>query len=71
MNIIWGILMALIGLFFLISAYRESDFIVYRLLAARAQLLWGDRVHLFFKVVGLILILFGLLWAFGLIWTTP
>ena len=61
MNIFWGLLMAVIGLFMLVCGTVKSDFVVYRLLVARSQLLWGDAVHLFFQV-------FGILWATGVIW---
>jgi hypothetical protein len=46
----------------------ESHFVVYRLLAARSKILWGDRVHRFYQVVGVILVVLGLLWASGVIW---
>ena len=50
MNYLWGSLMALIGLFLLVSALRKSEFIIYKLFVARAKLLWGDNVHSFFVV---------------------
>lgn len=68
MELIWGILMALVGLFMLVSATLRSDFVVYRLLVARSRLLWGDWTHTFHQIVGTILIVLGLLWAFGMIW---
>ncbi|NWK57638.1 hypothetical protein HW115_18620 [Verrucomicrobiaceae bacterium N1E253] len=69
MHILFGILMALIGLFFAASATLRSDFIIYKLLVARSQILWRDRVYLFHQVVGVILIVLGLLWACEVIWT--
>ena len=68
MELLWGILMALVGSFLLVSATLRTDFVVYRLLVARSRLLWRDRVHLFHQVVGAILIVLGLLWASGVIW---
>jgi hypothetical protein len=68
MELLWGISMALVGLFLLVSARLRTDFIVYRLLVARSRLLWRDRVHLFHQVVGVILVVLGLLWASGVIW---
>ena len=68
MHILYGILMALIGLFLVVSATLQSDFIIYRLLVARSRLLWRDRVHLFHQVVGAILVVLGLLWACRVIW---
>ena len=68
MELLWGILMALVGSFLLVSATLRNDFVVYRLLVARSRLLWRDRVHLFHQVVGAILVVLGLLWASGVIW---
>jgi hypothetical protein len=68
MEILWGISMALVGVFLLVSATLRSDFVVYRLLAARSSLLWGERVHRFYQGVGAILVVLGLLWASGIIW---
>ncbi len=68
MHILYGTLMALMGLFILLSALRQSDFIVYRLLVARSRLLWGHQVHRFLQIVGAILVVLGLLWACGIIW---
>ena len=68
MDFLWGILTALVGLFLLVSAALRTDFIIYQFLVARSRVLWRDRVHLFYQVVGAILIILGLLWAFGLIW---
>lgn len=65
----YGILMAAIGLFFMICATTKSAFALYRILAARSRILWGDRVHLFYQITGAILLVLGLLWAFGVIWT--
>ena len=52
MNYVWGSLLILIGLFFMISAFMKSEFIVYKMLTARSRLLWKDKVHNFYKVVG-------------------
>ena len=35
MNMLWGALMAIIGLFMLVCGTVKSDFVVYRLLVAR------------------------------------
>lgn len=55
MNILWGILMLLIGLFLFVSAFNKSSFIIYRLFLERSRILWGDNAHTFLLVVGLIL----------------
>ena len=65
-----GTLMAIIGLFMLICGTVKSDFVVYRLLVARSRILWGDAVHRFFQVSGVIVAALGILWASGTIWTS-
>lgn len=65
MNYLWGSLMALIGLFLLVSALKKSEFIIYKLFVARAKFLWGDNVHSFFVVVGVILIGLSAFFFFG------
>jgi hypothetical protein len=69
MEILWGALMALIGVFLLVSATRRTDFVVYQLFVARSRILWGDRVYVFHQIVGVILVVLGLLWASGVIWS--
>jgi hypothetical protein len=67
MNYVYGILIILIGIFFTISAFLKSDFVVYRLLTRKSRLLWKDNVHNFYKVVGVILVIFGFLVMFKVI----
>ena len=69
MNMLWGALMAIIGLFMLVCGTVKRDFVVYRLLVARSRILWGDAVHRFFQVSGLIVAALGILWASGVIWS--
>jgi predicted DNA-binding transcriptional regulator len=69
MNIFWGVLMAIIGLSMLVCGTMKSDIVVYRMLVARSRILWGDAVHRFFQVSGLIVALLGILWASGAIWS--
>ena len=68
MHWFWGTLMAIIGLFMLVCGTVKSDFVVYRLLVARSRILWGDAVHRFFQVSGVIVAVLGILWASGVIW---
>ena len=63
MGIIWGLLTAAIGTLFFVWGRARSEFVVYRLLAARSRILWGDRVHGFYQVVGVILIVVGVVLA--------
>jgi hypothetical protein len=69
MHWFWGTLMAIIGLFMLVCGTVKSDFVVYRLLVARSRILWGDAVHRFFQVSGVIVAVLGILWASGVIWS--
>ncbi len=67
MQVLWGVLTAAIGVFLFVCGSTRSEFVVYRLLAARAKLLWGDRVHSFLQVVGILVALFGIAMALGYI----
>jgi len=67
MTILWGGLMIIAGLFLLICGSLKSDFVLYRLLVARSKILWGDKVHRFHQVSGILIIVFGILYAFGFI----
>ncbi len=63
MGVVWGVLMVVIGLLFVAWGRSQSEFVVYRLLVARSRIMWGDRVHGFYQVVGVILVGVGLLVA--------
>lgn len=67
MHVVWGFVMAAIGLFMLVCGTVKSEFIIYRLMAARSRILWGDAVHRFHQVSGLIVMILGILWAAGVI----
>ncbi|MBC8869958.1 MAG: hypothetical protein H8E44_11100 [Planctomycetes bacterium] len=71
MHVLWGILMAVVGLFMLVCGTLKSEFIIYRLMVARSRILWGqgDAVHRFYQVCGLSIIVLGALFTAGLIWT--
>jgi hypothetical protein len=42
-NILWGIATAAIGVLFVAWGRSRSEFVAYRLLAARSRVLWGAR----------------------------
>ena len=65
MHVLWGLLIIAAGVFMFVCGLSKSEFIIYRLLAARSKLLWGDNVHRFYQVVGVIVALFGFLVAVG------
>ena len=70
MHVLWGILMAAVGLFMLVCGTLKSEFIVYRLMVARSRILWGqgDAVHRFYQVSGLIIVMLGVAYALGIVW---
>lgn len=61
MELIWGIIMILIGLFILVSSLIKSEFVIYKLLAGCAKILWGKNAHRFLSVSGILIIFFGIL----------
>jgi len=65
MQMLWGSLMMAVGLFMLVCGSLKSNFIIYRLMAARSRVLWGENVHRFYQITGAIVIVFGSLVAFG------
>ena len=67
MHILWGCLIAAVGLLLFVSGITKSEFIVYRLLVARSKILWRERVHGFYQVAGLLVVAFGVLLAIGAI----
>ena len=67
MSFVWGGLIVAVGIFLFVSAVRKSELIVYRLLVARSRILWKEHVHQFYKVVGVLVVVFGVLVALGVI----
>ena len=67
MNIIFGILTIIIGLFMLISNIMKSEFISYKLLVTRSKILWGKNAHNFLMVSGILVIIVGILMTIGII----
>ena len=63
MNILLGCLIVAVGLFLFVSGTTKSEFVVYRLLVARSRILWGERVHGFYQVAGILVAVFGCLCA--------
>ena len=67
MEILWGILIIMVGSFMLISGLIKSNFIIYRILVARSKILWGENVHRFYQITGTIVIVVGVLMIIGII----
>ena len=67
MQLLWGILIVIAGLFLLICGSLKSNFIIYRLLVYRSKILWGEHVHRFHQIAGVIVIIVGVLVALGYI----
>ena len=67
MHILWGLLIVSAGLFMLICGTLKSEFIIYRLLVARSKIMWGENVHRFHQISGILVIVFGVLVALNII----
>ncbi|MDB0005855.1 hypothetical protein N9E02_01300 [Ilumatobacteraceae bacterium] len=59
----WGLLMILIGGWIALSAQKKSTNGIYRLLEARARVLWKDNVHRFLSFSGAAIAVVGILLA--------
>ena len=66
---IWGIVISLVGFFLWVCGLTKSNLLIYRLFVARSKILWKseEKVHKFYQVVGVIIIVFGILVALGII----
>jgi len=67
MDLIWGVFIIIVGALMLIGGTLKSDFVVYRLLVARSKMIWGDKVHTFYQVAGLLVMFFGILLFTGIL----
>jgi hypothetical protein len=67
MHILWGSLMAAVGVFMFVCGRLKSEFVIYRLMVARSKVLWGKNVHKFHQTAGPMIIVFGILLALGYI----
>ena len=67
MNELWGILIIVAGVFLFLGGRLKSKFVIYRLLVAKSRILWGDNVHKFYQVSGLMVVVFGILVLAGII----
>ena len=66
MTLIWPLLMILVGVRIATWARASSSSAIYRLLRARASLLWGERADRFLLVAGALVALMGLAGLVGL-----
>ena len=67
MHVIWGIVMAFVGLFMLICGTMKSEFVVYRMLVGKSKSLWGENVHRFYQCAGFAVFIVGALVALKII----
>ena len=65
MHILWGILMIAVGIFMSVCGRLKSQFFLYKLMVARSKIIWGENVHRFYQIVGVIIIAVGVLVALG------
>jgi hypothetical protein len=66
MNYLFGSILVVIGLFLFVSALMKSKNVVYNLFVARSKILWGDHVHSFLLVVGVVIMGLSSLFFFGI-----
>ena len=66
MTLIWPLLMILVGVRIATWARASSSSGIYRLLRARASLLWGERADRFLLGAGALVALMGLAGLLGL-----
>lgn len=67
-GIILGIVVGLVGMFFLVSGALKSDFVVYRIFASRPALCVGEKhKHTAMIFFGFLLLVFGVLLGVGVI----
>jgi len=67
MDLLWSLLIIIAGVLLLVGGTLKSNFIIYRILVARSKIVWGELVHRFYQIAGLIIIVFGILVAIDLI----
>lgn len=65
LNLFWGGLMFLIGLWLFCCGRKQSSSKIYQLLVARSRLLWKTKVHLVHQVAGLLIMIDGLFVGIG------
>ncbi|MTI70329.1 MAG: hypothetical protein FH751_08790 [Firmicutes bacterium] len=70
MNVLFGIIMTIIGVLFLVFSITESENKLYQIFVKRSEILWKKKVYIFHSVVGVILMALGILYAFGIIWVS-
>ena len=64
-HILSGIFLILAGLYMFICGRLKSKGTIYSLLVARSRIMWGDKVHVFHQVAGVMVIVFGIIVAAG------
>ena len=60
-HVMRGSVLAGDGLFVLVCGSGESELNIYRLMAKRSSTVWGERVHRFYQVTGVIVMVVGIL----------
>ena len=68
MNILFGSIMVIIGVLFLVCSITKSENKLYQIFVKRSEILWKKNVYIFHRIVGEILITLGILYSLGVIW---
>ena len=66
MDLLYGSLMIVVGLFMLICATLKSETFIYRMLVARSKMMWGNHVHRFHQISGILIIVWAILYMLGM-----
>jgi len=66
MGAVWAVILVVIGLRIGLWARASSTSPIYRLLRARAALMWGERTDLFMAVSGAMMAVWGLAGLIGI-----
>lgn len=65
-DLMWAALATTVGVFMHVSARARSSNVVYRLMHARAKVLWGhERAHGFLATSGVLVSSYALVWGLG------
>lgn len=54
-----------IGILLSIVGFSKSEFIIYKILVTPPKILWGDKVHIFYSIIGILMSIMEILLAIG------
>ena len=69
LKIFLGIIVALIGLFFVVCSRMKSQNKFYQVFVKSGRTIWKDNVYFFHTGIGVIIMVLGIFYAIQFIWT--